>query len=528
MLIPEPYRYQITDIDQSMFRRLVREDHPLAIALREIDWEGFRPVLESYYSRDKGQPAIDPVRILKLEFLRYQYNLSDREVIERAGTDLAFRFFLQVGLTFRTPDPSLLCQFRGRLGVEGFRGIFDGLVAQARRSGLVKDRLRLKDASHVIASIAVPTTLALVAATRQRLLKAAEPFDPVGVAGQQVEVDLLRTRTAAEPDVSRLEARVRHLREIVAWTHGLPAPDDAATSAAWQKLQQMQMLAEKILHDRDHPTEGRKTLSVTDPEARRGKHGAYYDGYVTDILMDADSELITQINVLEAGGDEAQDAVKLLRDEIEAHGNQVGALSIDGAGFHGPMLRELEGPAGAADPEAAAEMAEAPAAVGLGVTTYVPPKTEPASARFPASAFTIHGEGTTVTCPAGQTSHYRQRDNHSTTFRFNRQTCDVCPLIKQCVAKPGQGAFGRSVTKNDYEREYQRARRRAKTAAFAAVRREHPAVERKLNEVMNHHGGRHARYWGLAKVWVQETMTCFVVNVKRISRLSAELRASNA
>ena len=53
--------------------------------------------------------------------------------------------------------------------------------------------------------------------------------------------------------------------------------------------------------------------------------------YLTDILMDADSGIITQIHVLEAGGDEARDAVDLVRVERAAHENQIEGLSIDGA-----------------------------------------------------------------------------------------------------------------------------------------------------------------------------------------------------
>ena len=81
------------------------------------------------------------------------------------------------------------------------------------------------------------------------------------------------------------------------------------------------------------------------------------------------------------------------------------------------------------------------------------------------------------------------------------------------------------MSKNDHEAEYQRARERAKTDEFAAVRREHPAVERKLNELLNHHGGRRARYWGRAKVHIQQLMTGFVVNTKRIVTLLGALRA---
>ncbi len=62
-----------------MFRLFVPPDDPLVSALRDIDWQELGQTLESFYSVDKGQPAISPVRKLKLEFLRYQYNLSDRQ-----------------------------------------------------------------------------------------------------------------------------------------------------------------------------------------------------------------------------------------------------------------------------------------------------------------------------------------------------------------------------------------------------------------------------------------------------------------
>lgn len=528
MLVAEPFRYEVTDFDREVFRLFVPPDHSLVAAERAIDWEKLRPTLEVFYSPDRGQPAIDPVRMLKLEFLRYWKNLSDQQVMERTKTDVAFRYFLQVGHTFRSPDPSSLSYFRGRLGEKGFSQIFDGLVAQMRQAGLVKDRLRLKDASHVVANIAVPTTLTLVAQIRDRLLGAVEPFDAPWVAGQRIEVNLLRERTQEQAAEARLAARVTHLRELVAWAEQLPIPaaeeTNTATALAWQKLQQTLALARRILLDRDHPDAGHKTLSVNDPEARRGKHGEFYDGYLSDILMDADSGIITQINVLEAGGDEARDAVDLVCAEQAAHGNQIEGLSIDGAGFNGQMLRELEG---AAAEGAAAEGAAAEGNPGLGVTIYVPPKAEPSSNRFTPADFTLNADGTVVTCPAGQTSQYHQRDTgrHAEIFRFTRHTCDACPLQPQCVAKLGTGAFGRSVTKNDYETEYKRARQRAKTDEFAAVRREHPAVERKLNELMNHHGGRRARYWGRAKVRIQELMTGFVVNTKRLLSLLATLRA---
>ena len=75
---------------------------------------------------------------------------------------------------------------------------------------------------------------------------------------------------------------------------------------------------------------------------------------------------------------------------------------------------------------------------------------------------------------------------------------------------------------------YERARAKSQTPEYEAVRRRHPAIERKLNEIVRHQRGRFARYWGLPKVKLQQCMTCFTVNVKRMSRLlKAELCAES-
>lgn len=491
-----------SEFDQQIYRTVVPPGHHLRKTLQVVSWNEFEELLAPYYSPDQGRPAESPVRMLKLEYLRYHYRLSDRQVIERATTDVAFRFFLQIAVRSRLPVPSSLSYFRGRLGVEGFRKVFGQVVGAARAQGLVKDRLRLKDASHVIADIAVPSTLALVAQARDKLLAAVEPFDPVRVEGERVNIELLRESAAGRKDEERLEARVTHLRELLAWVDELVPPEDAETNRGWQTLVERCKMAHNILHDQENPKAGDKTRSTVDPEARRAKHGDWYDGYLLDILMDADSEIITQINVLPANGGEAMDAVELVRQEEEAHGNDIESLSIDGAGFHGPLLRALE------DPE------------DLAVNTFVPPKAEPASDTFGPDDFVADAESGAVICPAGKKSRYRERYSrgNGTTHRFAREDCQACPLLGQCMKNPPKH-FGRNVRKNDYEKEYRRVREKATTDAYATVRSEHPKVERKLGEVLNRHGGRRARYRGARKVLIQELMACTATNVKRIVRL---------
>jgi transposase len=501
----------LSELDRQVFEQLVPRKHYLRRALERIDWDRLGGLVAGYYSPDRGRPSEVPVRMLKLEFLRYHDNLSDRQVIARAETDVAYRFFLGVSVREKLPDPSSLCYFRGRLGVDGFRCVFRDLVSQAREHGLVKDRLRIKDATHVIAGVALPTTLALVAQVRDKLLGAAEPLAACRVAGERANVEVLRESSAGRSVEERLAARVAHLREILAWADELSPPAGAETNRLWKKFLDLRGLAHKILSDQEHPKGGKRTRSTVDPDVRRGKHGGWYDGYLFDVLIDADSEVITEINVLPACDNEGADAVELVQQEEAAQGNDVAALSIDGAGFQGAVLRQLEDPA------------------GLAVDVYVPPKQTAKQGYFAPQDFAEDRAHEVVRCPAGEESRYRDRDGkHSVTiYRFRRQTCAACPLRQQCLEKT-PGAFGRSVRKSDYEPEHHRAREKATTPEYQAVRREHPKVERKLGEVMNRHGGRRARYRGRWKVLVQELMASTAANVKRMVQLLCAPKAAAA
>jgi len=493
---------RLSDLDQQIYRQVVPADHFLRKALRIIPWDSFFELLASYYSASEGRPAESPVLMLKLEYVRYHYHLSDREVIARAETDLAIRCFLGLPLCWKLPDPSSLCVFRGRLGVEGYRQVFQQVVQTAREHGIVRDRLRIKDATHVIGNLAIPSTLALVAQTRDKLLQAAEPFAPLLVEGERVNLELLREATGRQKPAERLVTRVAQLREMLVWVDAVASPPDAETSRAWEAFLAQRELAHKILEDQEHPAGGDRVVSTVDPEARCGKHGGYFDGYLTDVLIDADSEIITQVNVLPAGGEEAADAVELIRREEAAHGNDVRALSIDGIGFNGPVLRELQ------DPQ------------GLNVDTYVPVPQEPENKLFRPQDFVEDPQRSVVTCPAGQTSMKGSydRQKQTTKYRFSAKVCRACPLLAQCMKQPSK-QHGRMVCKSDYQVEHQRARAKTTTPQYAAVRREHGKVERKLGEVMNCHGGRRARYWGLSKVFMQQLLACTATNVKRLVRL---------
>ena len=495
--------FVLSDFDRQVFETFVPGDHYLRKAKAVVDFERFRATCEDAYdSKTMGRPAIDVILMLKILFLRFHYRLSDRQVVVRSGPDIAFRFFLELPAKKQLPNHTTSTYFRQRLGDERFEKVFQELVGQAREHGMVRDRLRLKDATHMLGDIADLRPLERVAQVRDRLLAAAEDFFAAWVLDQREQVAALRQSTAELADNERLAHRLLQLRAmtqaLAERAARLPAPRTLPDRQR-DRLTDALALAHKLLGDHDDPKAGDRLVNAVDPDARAGKHGQFYVGYMMDVTIDADSEIITAINVLPANGAEAADAITLIEQEESAQGNDVEGISIDGAGYNGPVLRELS------DPD------------GLNLDVTVPTPQMPASTKFGPERFSLNVLGE-LACPAGKTTKLRDKVAEGYKYQFKPEQCVGCPLRGECLQKP-EGVGGRSVIKNEHEAEYTKAKAKTKTAEYAATRKKHPRIERKLADLVRNHGARRAVYRGLWKVRIQAFMTALVVNVKRMIRL---------
>jgi transposase len=505
-MLKADYYQEPSELDLIVFVKLVPEDHILRRVKENIDFSAFRKLLADCYSQAMGRTAEDPVRMVKLEYLQFQYGLSDREVLKQVQVNVAFRYFLDLSLDSGLPTSGLLSQFRLRLGEERHRKLFEEIVSQARQKGLVKDRLRLKDATHVIANIAVPSAIGLVAQTRDRLLKNARRYAVQRVEQEEQEAQHIREWSDDLKDEERLLARIEHLRRIVAWADELQKEQGSVRGKEkqWKRFEEALALAHQILDQCDNPEGGGKIRSAHDPDARRGWHKDFFDGYHLDISLDADSELITAVTTPPANQDEGKNAQKLIEQEERAQGNDIAAISMDGIGFRGDVLRALQDPA------------------GPGVQVFVPPQEWYVynTPYFTPDKFHLEEGGQLLICPGEEETRSRTRTGNGTgwQFYFKRSQCKDCPLLNQCLEYlPKQR--GRTISKNDYDAEYQDARQLALTPAYTQVRREHPRVERKFAEIIQFHGGRRARYRGHWRVAIQYLLIAMVVNIKRMVRL---------
>lgn len=130
------------------------QDHLLLRMQRIIDFSFIIPLVADCYS-PLGRKAYDPVCMVKLLILQTLYDLSEREVVEHADTNLLFRVFVERSLTDDIPHWTLLGKFRERLGEERFMTLFNRVVMLANDAGLLDEKLRIIDSTAVVAKVDV-------------------------------------------------------------------------------------------------------------------------------------------------------------------------------------------------------------------------------------------------------------------------------------------------------------------------------------------------------------------------------------
>ena len=97
-----------------LFRKAYKEVEKLGDKLARIepliDWEAFRPVIQSLYDNKTpkgGRPNVDPVVMVKLLVLQQWYGLSDPELERQVDDRLSFQRFL--GFPARARAQGLRC-----------------------------------------------------------------------------------------------------------------------------------------------------------------------------------------------------------------------------------------------------------------------------------------------------------------------------------------------------------------------------------------------------------------------------------
>jgi IS5 family transposase len=460
--------------DAQILQKLLPADHELKRIGAAIDWSFIDVETADLYSPDTGRPAYPAQVLFRMLFLEFYADLSDVESAEQCRYNLLFRSFVGLPLSGLTPDDTTLVVFRRRLGPERFRRLFDVLVEQCKGQDLLSGKLKIVDATHVLANVAIPNTVNLLREARKRLVTAIEADGgvPRPDLRQQYETD---EYIRGVPTQDTLLASTRLSEELLVTT----------ADCAGERVNQARALLEQVLC----PTEGRVS-SVVDPEARLGHKSAHkrFIGYKVHVAED-DSELVTTVQVMAGNEHEGSHLPEILAEEADK-GIRHEDLVAD-ALYDSETNRQ--------------------AARKYGTRPHIPRRQH----KLKADRFLYDPTSDSLRCPQGKVSTHCTHEGTRRRYSFTPTLCQGCPEAGEC---PPSNAGRVRVTLSE-QRLYH-----LQGTPFNGrlVEYERKRIERKFGQAKTNHGLGRARYLGLAKMLIQSLLTFFVINAKRMVRPPAK------
>lgn len=278
---PQQYQFETITLDE-----MVPEDHLVRKIDAAISFDFIHDTVAHLYCPDNGRPAIDPVRLIKMMLLGYLFGIpSERRLVKEIQVNVAYRWFLRMGLTEKVPDASTLSQNRLRRfnNSDVFHQIFDHIVGQALSRGMANGRVLYTDSTHLKAD-ANPR-------------KAVNELRPEGVSEY-----LEQLNAAVEAD------RKQHEKKP------LPAAKKKPGNAA----------------------DGKNTkVSTTDPESgfmqRDNKPQGFF--YLDHRTVDGKHGIITDTHVTPGNVHDSQPFIARLTRQVERFGLEPVAVGVDAGYF---------------------------------------------------------------------------------------------------------------------------------------------------------------------------------------------------
>lgn len=498
--------------ERSIFRLLAEQGHLL-----------FPDTMFADLYSSRGRRSIAPRVMATVMVLQRFEGLSDSEAVDRLHFDLRYKWACGVAYDAPSFDSTLLVDMRARLRKSSSPDrIFLAVVDVAKKAKLIGKK-RIVDSTALYDAVATQDTVTLVrsaivgvlraveeatATELRKLLKRDDPYDKSGKPSCAWD-----DKKAREELVDALTRDAYSL---------LLALDGEALSPDVTKA--TMLLATVVGQDIEEGADGvfrivrgvapDRVISTVDPEARHGHKTAArgFDGYKGHIAVDAESEIITAIEVTAGNAGDATAAEVLLADVLTSADDTASGKATD------DEKRVVYGDASYGTADLVEKLESA------GIEPNV--KVQPPSARegmFSQDAFEIDTKTATVQCPAGVRISLRVLKDGSRSADFGVR-CAQCPLRAQCT----KSKSGRTLELHPKHETLDRHRKRQRDAAWKTqYRKVRPRVERKIAHLMRRkHGGRRARVRGRERVKQDFSLLAASINLARLAALGVRIAPS--
>ena len=487
-----------------LYDRIVPVDHLLRKINQVVDFSFARQILRDRYHPDIGRPAEDPEFLLRLCLLQYIYGDSDRQVVENARLNLAYKYFLGLAVDAEVPDYTTISYFRiQRLGEEKFQLVLEQIVRQCIDKGLVKGKRQIIDSTPVIANISSSSITGLVRKCRENALKTIEKqnakiAERLGLKELQ-KAEQVKFASAEEG----LQKEIETAGELL---------DSVTTELKVKKLipneelkKDLELLEKAVADRAEHAKD--KLISLVDPDARMGKKTSkIWPGYKAHIVMEEETGIITGVETTPANATDGSQLQPMLKAQEKVYSLKPQELTGDKAYDWGENLESL------ADNKTIANIALSKQVNRRSGAGY-----------FSVDDFLYDPENIKLMCPAGHIStncyseilyHY-QLNKPGYAFQFKPSLCNICSLKAKCV----KNKQGRRVYISYYEPFFRLARERLATEEGKQAYRNRYKIEQKVADLTRYCGLRRCRYRGLERAHIHTLLATTVCNIKRMVKL---------
>lgn len=146
-------------MSRDVYRGCIDENHFLVKLSHAFDWHLFAaPLIDLGENDHGGRPRYPAVLMLKMLFIAFLFNHSDRDTEFAATNNLLVKYFLGLPIDERAPDHTSLCRFRETVltkkGGAFFDDLFRALIGEAKAAGIEPGVVAALDATHTFADVA--------------------------------------------------------------------------------------------------------------------------------------------------------------------------------------------------------------------------------------------------------------------------------------------------------------------------------------------------------------------------------------
>lgn len=475
---------------------VVPKNHLLRELSDLVDFSFVDDMLKDKYTLNNGRPGYAPKQMFKYLLLKTLYELSDRDLVDRARTDLAFKYFLGIAPEDDVIDSTSLTKFRKmRLTDDNMINVLlSKTVEIAKDNGIKLSKAIIMDSTH---SESKYHSLS----AREHLLEIAKNLRKKVYDADESYTEKMPNKLTNK-ELGVYEDVIKYCQSII----DTISKDDNLMIR--QNIKENMNLLQELVDD----TNEELTYSK-DQDAKIGHKTAdtNFFGYKTHIAMTPE-RIVTAATVTTGEKNDGKE-LKNLVENSKSNGVEVDTVIGDGAYSEKDNIIY-------ADDNDIKLVSKLSNFVTIGNTKRI--------------QFDYNKDAKRYVCLAGHMAfkvvlHGKKKskngeENLYETHFFDVNKCKTCPFKDKCGYKGGATkSYSVIIKKTELHQNHQD---RQNTQEYQNLAKNRYMIEAKNAELKSQYGYDHCTYSGLDGMKLQAAVSLFTVNLKRILTLKKQCSAT--